>query len=191
MQPNGAAEAQLFRQFPNGVPCLHIEDWPDFPTRGVMIDISRDKVPTMATLYALVDLLASMKINQLQLYTEHTFAYRNHPEAWAEASPMTGEEILALDAYCRARFIQLVPNQNSFGHMERWLKLPRYARSGVAHIWLIDPPAHLLQVFRRQESTWTLVSTFADDAKHQPVDSVFDFAYYTQAIVEFDDQGRC
>ena len=39
---------------------------------------------------------------------------------------MTGEEILALDAYCRERFIELVPNQNSFGHMERWLKLPRY-----------------------------------------------------------------
>src|SRR5205823_2413714 len=124
--------AQLFRQFPNGVPCLHIEDWPDLPARGVMIDISRDKVPTMATLYALVDLLASMKINQLQLYTEHTFAYRNHPEVWAEASPMTGEEILSLDAYCRERFIQLVPNQNSFGHMERWLKLPRYAHLAEA-----------------------------------------------------------
>ena len=33
------------------------------------------------TLYDLVDRLASWKINQLQLYTEHTFAYRNHPEA--------------------------------------------------------------------------------------------------------------
>jgi hypothetical protein len=40
---------------------------------------------------------------------------------------MTGEEILALDAYCRERFIELVPNQNSFGHMARWLKFPRYA----------------------------------------------------------------
>src|SRR5262249_23159652 len=88
--------AQLFRQFPNAIPCLHIEDWPDFPARGVMIDISRDKVPTMQTLYELVDLLASMKINQLQLYTEHTFAYRNHPQVWAEASPMTGQEILDL-----------------------------------------------------------------------------------------------
>ncbi len=118
--------AQLFRQFPSQIPCLHIEDWPDFAARGVMLDISRDKVPTMATLYALVDLFASLKINQIQLYTEHTFAYRNHPEVWAEASPMTGEEILALDAYCRQRFIELVPNQNSFGHMERWLKLPQY-----------------------------------------------------------------
>ncbi len=108
------------------LPCLEIRDWPDFPNRGVMLDISRDKVLTMDTLLDLVELLASWKINQLQLYTEHTFAYQNHPEVWAAASPFTGEEILELDAYCRDRFIELVPNQNSFGHMERWLKLPRY-----------------------------------------------------------------
>ena len=108
------------------LPALRISDCPDFPNRGVMLDVSRDRVPTMATLYDLVDLLASWKVNQLQLYTEHTFAYRNHPEVWAEVSPITGEEILALDAYCRERFVELVPNQNSFGHMAAWLKLPRY-----------------------------------------------------------------
>ena len=109
------------------LPCLVVEDWPDFPARGVMLDISRTKVPQMKTLYDLVDRLASWKINQLQLYTEHTFTYRNHPQVWENASPMTGEEILALDAFCRERFIELVPNQNSFGHLTRWLKLPRYA----------------------------------------------------------------
>lgn len=101
--------------------CLSIEDWPDFPNRGIMLDISRDKVPTMETLYRLVDLFTAWKINQLQLYTEHTFAYRDHQKVWEKASPMTGEQILLLDAYCRQRFIELVPNQNSFGHMHRWL----------------------------------------------------------------------
>ena len=108
------------------LPALRITDWPDFPNRGVMLDVSRDKVPTMDTLYNLVDMLASWKINQLQLYTEHTFAYRNHPVVWEEASPMTGEEILALDSYCRDRFVQLVPNQNTFGHMHRWLIHDKY-----------------------------------------------------------------
>ena len=118
---------QIFRQHRDGhVPCLEIDDRPDFRTRGVMLDISRDKVPTMATLFALVDQLAELKINHLQLYTEHTFAYRAHPQVWQNASPMTGDEILALDQYCRERFVELVPNQNSFGHMERWLKLPAY-----------------------------------------------------------------
>lgn len=125
-EPAGAFYAvatliQLLAQYRRELPGLHITDWPDFPNRGVMLDISRDKVPTMETLYDLVDMVASWKVNQLQLYTEHTFAYRNHPEVWAAASPITGEEILALDAYCRERFIELVPNQNSFGHMKRWL----------------------------------------------------------------------
>jgi len=118
--------AQLRRQFPASLPCLEIADWPDFPVRGVMLDISRDKVPTMPTLFSLVDLLAEWKINQLQLYTEHTFAYLGHEEVWRGASPMTGDEVRQLDQHCKSRFIELVPNQNSFGHLERWLKHPRY-----------------------------------------------------------------
>lgn len=118
--------AQILRQCGDQIPCLSISDQPDFPARGVMLDISRDKVPTMETLYHLVDMLAEWKINQIQLYTEHTFAYLAHPAVWENASPMTGEEIMKLDAYCRERFIELVPNQNSFGHMERWLKHSEY-----------------------------------------------------------------
>jgi len=124
-----ATLAQLVRlhEAVGRIPALTIEDAPDFSERGVMLDVSRDKVPTMETLYRLVDELASFKINRLQLYVEHTFAYRAHPLVWADASPLTGAEIEALDAYCRERFIELVPNQNSFGHMERWLKRPEYA----------------------------------------------------------------
>jgi hexosaminidase len=117
---------QILQQRGPDLPRLRITDWPDFPNRGVMLDISRDKVPTMETLFNLVDMLASWKINQLQLYTEHTFAYQHHPAVWAEASPLTGQEILALDAYCRQRFIELVPNQNTFGHMRRWLTHDHY-----------------------------------------------------------------
>ncbi len=112
---------QLLRQYGRALPLLHIEDHPDFARRGVMLDISRDKVPTMKTLFELVDLLAELKVNEFQLYTEPTFAFRRHPVVWANASPMTGEEIMQLDAYCRARHIDLVPNQNCFGHMRRWL----------------------------------------------------------------------
>lgn len=130
---------QVIEQAGATLPCLEIADWPDIPARGVMLDISRDKVYRMDTLYELVERLAGWKINQLQLYTEHTFAYRNHPDVWAKASPMTGEEIMALDAFCRERFIELVPNQNSFGHMERWLPLPRYAALAETHDWYTTP----------------------------------------------------
>jgi hypothetical protein len=109
------------RSSPRSLAGVVVEDWPDFAQRGVMLDISRDKVPTMETLRSLIDLLASWKINQLQLYTEHTFAYRGHEVVWRDASPIRPEEARELDALCREKLIELVPNQNSFGHFHRWL----------------------------------------------------------------------
>lgn len=117
---------QIISQAGRRLPLLSINDSPDFERRGVMLDISRDKVPTMDTLYALIDRLASWKINEVQLYMEHTFAYRGHETVWAKASPLTGQEIMELDQFCQQRYIDLVPNQNSFGHMHRWLRHDRY-----------------------------------------------------------------
>ncbi len=117
---------QILVQADDAVPCLEIADQPALPQRGYMLDISRTRVPTMDTLYALIDLLASLKYNQLQLYTEHTFAFSGHATVWGEASPLIAEEIHCLDAYAADRGIELVPNFNSFGHFERWLKHPEY-----------------------------------------------------------------
>lgn len=108
------------------LPLLSIVDRPDFKHRGIMLDVSRDKVPTMNTFKNLIDLFASWKINELQLYTEHTFAYQNHPVVWEGFSPLTAGEILELDQFCRERFIDLVPNQASFGHMGKWLGHNQY-----------------------------------------------------------------
>lgn len=124
---------QILEQAGRQLPCMLIADHPDFAVRGVLLDISRNRVPTMATLYELVDMLASWKINQLQLYMKHTFAYHNHPDVWAKSSPMTGQEILELDAYCRERSIELVPNQASFAHMEPFLVHERYASLAETH----------------------------------------------------------
>jgi len=132
---------QVIEQSPGGrLPALVIRDAPAFGHRGVMIDVSRDKVPTLATLKAVIDRLSGWKINEIQLYTEHTFAYRNHRDVWKDSSPLTGADILDLDAFCRDRHVELVPNQNSFGHLHRWLTKPRYrdlaeAPNGCDTIW--------------------------------------------------------
>jgi hypothetical protein len=117
---------QLLAQTGARVPAFRISDAPDFPSRGIMLDVSRCKVPKMETLQRVVDLMARLKLNQLQLYTEHTFAFSEHEVVWHDASPMTAQDVLLLDAYCRERFVELVPNLNSFGHFERWLRHPEY-----------------------------------------------------------------
>ena len=97
-----------------------------FAVRSYILDISRDKVPSMGTLKQLVEILEKFNYNQLQLYTEHTFAYSKHEAVWKDASPMTAQEIRELDLFCAMHGIDLVPNQNSFGHLERWLVKPEY-----------------------------------------------------------------
>lgn len=132
---------QLFRQADNEKQIYNIiiEDRPVFKNRIVMLDISRNKVPKMETLYQLIDLWSELKINQLQLYTENTFAYKKHEKVWRNASPITADEIKRLDKYCRLRAIELVPNQNSFGHMERWLINKEYRHLSESPDGFRDP----------------------------------------------------
>lgn len=103
-----------------------VDDWPDFTRRVFMLDISRDRVPTRASLRRLVDLLVLSRYNQLELYTEHTFAYSGHSEVWQDASPLTAADLRWLDDLCAGHEIELVPNQNTFGHWERWLAHETY-----------------------------------------------------------------
>ena len=94
--------------------------------RGFMLDVSRDRVPTSATLEWLVGVLAQLGFNELQLYVEHTFAYSGHEEVWAGASPLTPDEMGWLDRLCESHGIDLVANMNCFGHMGRWLARGTY-----------------------------------------------------------------
>jgi hypothetical protein len=135
----GGYDAEAGRWRP--IPCVAITDWPAFARRGVMLDVSRDRVPRMDRLFELVETLASWKLNELQLYFEHAFAYRGHERVWRGVDPFTHDEIRALDAHCRAHGIELVPNQQSFGHLHHWLKHAEYRHlaevpDGIVHPFL-------------------------------------------------------
>ncbi|TFH17487.1 MAG: hypothetical protein E4H02_02825, partial [Lentisphaerales bacterium] len=75
------------------LPCLNISDWPDFIDRGIYYDVCRGRVPKIERLIEMAEILASYKINHLQLYMEHTFRFRAHPEIGKNASPLTAEDI--------------------------------------------------------------------------------------------------
>lgn len=108
---------QLVRSFASDIPCMEIEDYPALEARGFYHDTTRGRVPRLETLKELADRLSFYKINQLQLYIEHSFAFRKHSEIWTDSDPLTAEEILELDEYCRKRCIELVPSLSTFGHL--------------------------------------------------------------------------
>lgn len=131
--------AQLVRFSPRTLPAMEIEDSPAIRTRGVMLDVSRCRIPTMDEFGRIIGQLAHLKCNHLQLYTEHTFAYAGHEEVWRDWSPLTLVEIRTLDRMCLERGIELAANQNCFGHLRHWLEHPKYAHLAETHgDWLFD-----------------------------------------------------
>ena len=112
---------QIIKRFGARVRGLEIEDYPHMQNRAYYLDVSRGRIPTLEALKKYADLLCEYKINQWQLYIEHTYLFRDLSEAWRDDEPLTAEEIMELDAYCNARHIELVPSLATFGHMYKIL----------------------------------------------------------------------
>lgn len=131
----------LRQLFDHGGPigCGTIVDWPDLKDRGFMLDVSRNRIPTPEMLDELVDYLLLLRFNHLELYFEHVFAYAGHPDVWTESGGITAAEIRRLDRACSDRGIELVPNQNSFGHLTGWLRHPRYRNLAESPDGFLDP----------------------------------------------------
>lgn len=106
------------------IPCLVIDDCPDIEDRGLMLDVSRGKVPKIEQVKKIIDIMADTKYNQLQLYFEGIiFNYKGFEKYTEGKNPVTAEYIKEIKDYCKERHIELVPNHNSFGHMMEWLAI--------------------------------------------------------------------
>jgi len=121
---------ELLRVYGRKIPCCRITDWPDFARRGVYLDCSRGKVPTVSTVKQLIERLAHWKMNELQLYIENVFTYKKHPLIGRGFSPFKPQDIKEIQAHCRLHHITFVPSLASIGHMEKILMLPTYAKLG-------------------------------------------------------------
>lgn len=115
---------QIFKH--KEIPCLFIEDEPDFQYRGFYHDVTRGKIPTMETMKQLIDQMAYYKLNSLQLYVEHTFEFAEYRQLRDRTGCLTKEDLLELGEYCRENFIDFVPSLSTFGHLFELLELPQY-----------------------------------------------------------------
>jgi hexosaminidase len=146
---------QLARLYGTAIPALTIHDWPTLPYRGLMLDISRRKVPTLETLRNLVVELSHYKINALQLYTEHTFQFPRHPKIGAGCDSLDSQDIVELDAFCRIHHVELMPNLQSFGHARNTLLIPEYQHMAETDLlWTLSPAF---------EETYTLLDELYSD----------------------------
>lgn len=112
---------QIFREQGIFLEGCTIRDYSVMKVRGFYHDITRGRVPKRSFLKWLVDQLSAYKINQLQLYIENTYLFRDFSEVWRDDDPLEPEEILELDHYCYLRGIELVPSISNFSHLYKVL----------------------------------------------------------------------
>lgn len=105
------------------IPKMEIFDGPKTKVRGFMLDISRNKVAKVLEIKKLIDLMTQLKMNHLELYVEgFSFEYKSFAKYLEKDGYISVDEYLELEKYANERFIDLVPNQNGFGHMADWLE---------------------------------------------------------------------
>jgi Uma2 family endonuclease len=58
--------------------------------------------------------------------------------------------------------------------LDRKIKMPKYAQAAVRHLWLVDPLAELLEVFRLDAGGWQLIGTYSEDdlVRAEPFDAI-------------------
>lgn len=105
---------------------VHIVDWPAMRWRGVSDDISRGPVPTVDYIKRQLRTFAAYKLNLHSFYMEHAFASATHPLIGPEGGSLTPAEIRELVQYAKSYHIELVPEQQTFGHLHKALKLEKY-----------------------------------------------------------------
>ncbi len=81
--------------------------------------------------------------------------------------PLTAQISLVPDWICEI----LSPSTQ---RRDRVLKLPFYARAGVAHVWLVDPLSETLEVFELRGGAWILAGSYGGDGtvRAVPFDAV-------------------
>ncbi|MFP5108784.1 beta-N-acetylhexosaminidase [Neobacillus sp. C211] len=95
---------------------------PQFNMSGVMLDASRNAVPTVAEVEKLLQHMAMMGLDTLMLYTEDTYEVKEYPYFGYMRGRYTFEELKACDEYAGKLGIDMIPCIQTLGHLREALK---------------------------------------------------------------------
>jgi hypothetical protein len=156
---------------------VHIVDWPAMRWRGVSDDVSRGPVPTVDYIKRQLRTLATYKLNLHSFYMEQTFASSAHPLIAPAGGSFTPDEIRELVAYAKSYHIELVPEQQTFGHLHKALKFEKYAPLAETPYGDVLSP--------QQEGTYALIADW-----YRELDKIFPGQFFHIGADETFELGQ-
>ena len=104
-----------------------IRDWPAMQFRGFHDDLSRGPVPTLEYMKRQLRTFAAYKLNVYSPYFEHTLEYKANPLIGPPGGTISRADLAELIAYARRYHIDVIPEQEAFGHLHHALKYEIYS----------------------------------------------------------------
>jgi len=140
---------QLFKQKPDGIPYIKIEDYPDMKMRGYHIS-SQNRVGKVETYKNIIDELAALKMNLLELavFRPSSIQIDTFAPITQSEHGLTVEQCNEIVAYGKENYVQVVPYMETFGHMDELLRYPQFVdlrntfTPGCATLSIYDPAVH-------------------------------------------------
>ncbi|MHB1310657.1 MAG: beta-N-acetylhexosaminidase [Gemmatimonadaceae bacterium] len=167
-----------------------VRDWPAMRWRGFHDDLSRGPVPTLEFQKHIVRTIAAFKMNAYSPYFEHTLAYDSDPLVGPPGGAMTHAQVRDLVAYARPLHVEIIPEQEAFGHLHHALKYEIYstvAETPHGHVLAPGQPESM-QIIKRWFAE--IDSLFPSQFVHLGADETFELGKgQTKEAVTRDGMG--
>ncbi|MDE6381012.1 MAG: family 20 glycosylhydrolase, partial [Muribaculaceae bacterium] len=153
-------ERRLITNGTESLPCVVIEDWPDYPYRGLMIDIARN-FQTPETMRKIVDLMADYRFNRLHFHVTDDEAWRLEIPGLPELTEVGGRRGYTTDSHDFLPEIfagtgspaNNLPTANGYFTREDFIDFIKYCDSlGIAVIPEVESPGHARAAIKAMEA---------------------------------------
>ena len=108
------------------LPHVRIQDWPAFPYRAVMMDMSHGPLPTEEEVKRQIDAVARWKGNQYYFYSETSIELQGYPLLSPDAR-FTADQVKRIIDYARDRHVDVIPCVELYGHLHDLFRIEQYA----------------------------------------------------------------
>lgn len=143
----------------------------DFKNFGALICCASNGVMNVEHVKKLMDYLAKMGYNLLELCIDDMYKIQSEPYFGYLRGGYTKEEIQEMDAYAKEKGIELVPAIQTLAHLKNLVKIPHYADIvDIDDILLVDEP-------KTYELIDKMFASIAESFSSRKVNIGFDEAY--------------
>ncbi len=155
-------ERRLITPDTKTLPCVVIEDWPDYPYRGLMIDIARN-FQTPETMKHIADLMADYRFNRLHFHLTDDEAWRLEILGLPELTSVGSRRGYTMDSHDFLPDIfagtgnpdHNLPTANGYFSRQDFIDFIKYCDSlGISVIPEVESPGHARAAIKAMEARY-------------------------------------